>query len=467
LVKLKFYGAARQVTGSMHMVVKDGFNLLLECGMQQGKRKESFERNRTFPFPPGDVNSLILTHAHIDHSGNIPTLMNQGYGGNVFCTHATKDLCDLMLPDSAYVQLKDLEYVNKKRAKQGKALFEPLYTIEQAEKSTAKFVTKNLGEYFDVNDGAIRAYFLNAGHILGSSMLVLSVKEGDREVKVGFTGDLGRKQLPMLIDPDSMYDIDYLICESTYGGRDHKPISTALDRLAEIINETAGRGGKIVVPVFAVERAQEILFVLNKLFLANKIPPMPVFVDSPLAANITEVFKRHSECFDAEMLELMASNNNPFYLELVQFTESVDDSKAINDYSKPCIILSATGMCEAGRILHHLKNNVENPNCTIMIVGYQAQNTLGRRLVDGEKSIKIFGDPYTVNASVQVVNEFSGHAGSRALVNFIKRANEGGRLKKIFLVHGEPEQQEILMAKLGEAGIKHAYNPEQGYEEII
>jgi metallo-beta-lactamase family protein len=467
LVKLKFYGAARQVTGSMHMVVKDNFNLLLECGMQQGKRKESFETNRNFLFNPSDVNALILTHAHIDHCGNIPTLMNKGYRGDVFCTYATKDLCELMLPDSAYVQFKDLEYVNRKREKQGKILFEPLYTVEQAEKSLLRFIPKNLGESFDINNGSIKAYLLNAGHILGSAMLVLKIKEGAREIKIGFSGDLGRKSLPMLLDPAYLYDIDYLICESTYGNRDHKPVPTAMDKVASIIRETYDKGGKIVIPVFAVERAQEILYVLNKLFLADKIPPMPVFVDSPLASNVTEVFKKHSECFDSEMLELMANNKHPFYLELVQFTASVDESKAINDYKKPCIILSATGMCEAGRILHHLKNNIENPKCTILIVGYQALNTLGRRLVDGEKNIKIFGDPYTVNASVKVINEFSGHAGSRDLLNFIKRANEGDRLKKVFLVHGEPQEQEALKQKLAEMGIKNVYNPEQGYEEVI
>jgi metallo-beta-lactamase family protein len=230
---------------------------------------------------------------------------------------------------------------------------------------------------------------------------------------------------------------------------------------------TYKKGGKIIIPVFAVERAQEILFVLNKLFLADKISPMPVFVDSPLATKVTEVFKKHSECFDAEMLDLMASNNNPFYLKLVQFTSSVEESKAINDYTKPCIILSATGMCEAGRILHHLKNNIGNPNNTVLIVGYQAINTLGRRLVDGEKNVKIFGDEYTVNAAIKVINEFSGHAGSKPLAAFIKRANEGGRLKKTFLVHGEPEEQEALRATLAKMGIKNVYNPEQGYEEVI
>ncbi len=469
MVKIKFYGAAKQVTGSMHLIEKEGFKLLLDCGMQQGKRKESFERNRNFPFAPSEINALILSHAHIDHSGNIPTIIAQGYKGPVFCTHATKDLCDLMLPDSAYVQLKDLEYVNKKREKQGKTLFEPLYTIEQAKESLKRFESKNIGEYFSIynNSEEIMAYFLNAGHILGSAMIILRIMDDSREIKIGFTGDLGRKQLPIIIDPDPMYNIDYLICESTYGGKDHKPIETALERITLIINETYLKGGKIIVPVFTVERAQEILYILNKLFINKKIPAMPVFVDSPLAKGITDVFMKHSECFDPEMLELMANNNNPFYLELLKFTESVEESKAINDYDKPCIILSATGMCEAGRILHHLKNNIENSKNTILIVGYQAKETLGRRLVEGEKEVKIFGEQYKVNAGVFVINEFSGHAGSKDLVSFIKKAKKDGRLKKIFLVHGETEQQEILIEKLKKENINNVLAPETGYEEKL
>lgn len=467
MVKIKFCGAARQVTGSMHLIEKDSFKLLLDCGMQQGKRKESFERNRKFPFPPHEVNSLILSHAHIDHSGNIPTVIVQGYKGPVFCTHATKDLCDLMLPDSAYVQLKDLEYVNKKREKQGKNLFEPLYTIEQAQEALKRFESKNIGEYFNVNNEKIMAYFLNAGHILGSAMVILKILDNGREVKIGFTGDLGRKQLPIIIDPDTLYNIDYLICESTYGGRDHKPIEIALDKISLIINETYLKGGKIIIPVFAVERAQEILYILNKLFMNKNIPAMPVFVDSPLAKSITDVFTKHSECFDPEMLELMANNNNPFYLELLKFTESVEESKAINDYDKPCIILSATGMCEAGRILHHLKNNIENSKNAVLIVGYQAKETLGRRLVEGEKEVKIFGEPYKVNAGIFVINEFSGHAGSRDLISFVKKAKKDGRLKKIFLVHGESEQQDILIDKLKKEKINNVIAPETGYEEEI
>ncbi|MCX8094142.1 MAG: MBL fold metallo-hydrolase [Candidatus Goldbacteria bacterium] len=467
MVKIKFYGAARQVTGSMHLIEKNDFKLLLDCGMQQGKRKESFERNRNFPFSPSEVNSIILSHAHIDHSGNIPTIIAKGYKGPVFCTHATKDLCDLMLPDSAYVQMKDLEYVNKKRAKQGKNLFEPLYTIEQAQESLKKFESKNIGEYFNINKEEILAYFLNAGHILGSAMVILKIIDNGREIKIGFTGDLGRKQLPIIIDPDNMYNIDYLICESTYGGRDHKPIETALDKISFIINDTYSKGGKIIIPVFTVERAQEILYILNKLFINRKIPAMLVFVDSPLAKSITEVFMKHSECFDPEMLELMANNKNPFYLELLKFTESVQESKAINDYDKPCVILSATGMCEAGRILHHLKNNIEDSRNTILIVGYQAKETLGRRLVDGEKEVKIFGELYKVNASVFVINEFSGHAGSKDLVAFIKKAKKDGRLKKIFLVHGEPEQQQILIERLNKENINNVIAPETGYEEEL
>jgi metallo-beta-lactamase family protein len=467
LVKIKFFGAARQVTGSMHLIEKNGFKLLLDCGMQQGKRKESFERNRNFPFNVLDINSIILSHAHIDHSGNIPTIVAQGYKGPVFSTYATKDLCELMLPDSAYVQLKDLEYVNKKRQKQGKNLFEPLYTIEQAQESLKQFEVKNIGEYFNILNEEIKAYFLNAGHILGSAMVILKIIDDGREIKVGFTGDLGRKQLPIIIDPDTMYNIDYLICESTYGGRDHKPIETALDKISFIINETYSKKGKIIIPVFTVERAQEILYVLNKLFINKKIPAMTVFVDSPLAKSVTDVFMKHSECFDPDMLELMANNNNPFYLELIKFTESVEESKAINDYDKPCIILSATGMCEAGRILHHLKNNIQDERNAILIVGYQAKETLGRKLVDGEKEVKIFGDVYKVNAGVFVIDEFSGHAGSKDLVSFIKKAKKDGRLKRVFLVHGEPEQQQILIDKLEKEKINNVIAPETGYEEKL
>ncbi|MCE5301256.1 MAG: MBL fold metallo-hydrolase [Spirochaetia bacterium] len=468
MTKIKFIGAAREVTGSMHLIEKDGFKLLIDCGMIQGKRKESFERNRNFQFAPYDINAMILTHAHIDHSGNIPTLINQGFKGNVYTSYATRDLCRLMLPDSAYVQLKDLEYVNKKRAKQGKALFEPLYSVEEAEASLEMFVPKNLGEQITFRQD-LNAFFMNAGHILGSVMAVVRAHEKDREIKIGFTGDLGRKSLPIIMDPDQLRDIDYLVVESTYGGRDHKPIVQADQKLASIINETVSRRGKIIIPVFAVERAQEVLYVLNRLFIGKKIPPIPVFVDSPLTNNVTEVFKQHAECFDRDMLDFIAGNNNPFHLELIKYIESVEESKNINNYDKPCIILSATGMCEAGRILHHLKNNIENPNNTVLIVGYQTINTLGRRLVEGEKQVKIFGDPYTVQAQVKVINEFSGHAGQKELLRFIKIARDesGGRLKKIFLVHGEESQQQALLELLAAEGIKNVYNPEPGYEEIL
>ena len=466
MTKIRFYGAARQVTGSMHVVESNGYRVMLDCGMQQGKRKESFERNRNFPFNLTDINSMVLTHAHIDHSGNIPTAINQGFKGDVYTTYATKDLCELMLPDSAYVQQKDLEYVNKKRKRQGKALFEELYNMQQAEDSLKKFVPKNLGEYFDINEN-IKAYLINAGHILGSNMAVLKVKDGDKTFKIGYTGDLGRKNLPILRDPDKMFDIDYLIMESTYGGKDHKPLPTAFDKLAAIISETYKKGGKIIIPVFAVERAQEMLYVLNKLFVEKKIPPMPVFVDSPLTIRVTGVFKKHSECFDKDMMKFVEDNNNPFYLELVNYTREVEESMAINEYEKPCIILSATGMCEAGRILHHLKNNIQDSRTVILIVGYQAINTLGRRLVEGEKKVKIFGEPYSVKARVEVVNEFSAHAGQAALVDFVKQAAADGRLKKVFLVHGEEKQQEALIEALKKQGFNNVYNPEPGYEITI
>ena len=468
MTKLTFFGAAREVTGSMHVLEKDGYKVLIDCGMIQGKRKESYERNRNIAFPASDIKAMILTHAHIDHSGNIPTLINQGFKGNVYCSHATRDLCELMLPDSAYVQQKDLEYMNKKRLKQGKTLFEPLYTLDEAEASLNYFVTKNLGEKISFRED-ITGFLLNAGHILGSTMAVLKVQEKDREIRIGFTGDLGRRSLPILADPDQIRDVDYLVVESTYGGRDHKPIATAYARLASIVMDTYNRGGKVIIPVFAVERAQEVLYVLNKLFLSGKITPMPVFVDSPLTVKVTEVFNRHAECFDKDMLSFIADNNDPFHLDLVKYTASVEESKAINDYEKSCIILSATGMCEAGRILHHLKNNIGNAKNTILIVGYQAINTLGRRLFEGDKIVKIFGDSYNVNAQVLAVNEFSGHAGQKELIKFIQATAKmsEGRLKKVFLVHGEESQQEELINALHVLGMQNVDNPGPGEEVIL
>ncbi|MFP4466136.1 MAG: MBL fold metallo-hydrolase RNA specificity domain-containing protein [Candidatus Goldiibacteriota bacterium] len=465
MLKIRFLGAAREVTGSCQMLDFNGYRFLIDCGMYQGKRKESFEKNREFGFRPDEVNDMILTHSHIDHSGNIPTLCNKGFEGKVYSTHATKELCSLMLPDSAYVQQKDLEYMNKKRSKKGESLLEPLYTLADAERAMERFVPKNLGEHFMLTEN-IKAYFLNSGHILGSSMVIVKIRSGERKLKIGFTGDLGRKDLPILRDPDEMYGLDYLIIESTYGGRDHAAISTAQDRLADIINGAYDKGGKVIIPVFAVERAQELLYVLNELVVREKIKPMPIFVDSPLAIAATQVFKRHSECFDDGMMEAIAGNNNPFYLELVKYTREVDESKAINDYKKPCIILSATGMCEAGRILHHLKNNIEDPASTVVFVGYQAMNTLGRKIVEGEKNIKIFGESYRVNAGIEKVDEFSGHAGSSALVDFAKRAS-GEKMKKIFLVHGEESQQQKFMEELKKEGIENVYNPEPGYTEVL
>jgi len=465
LLKIKFFGAAREVTGSMHLIEKDGFKLLLDCGMQQGKRKESFERNRNFPFIPSEINSIILSHAHIDHSGNIPTIISQGFNNKIYTTYVTRDLCEHMLPDSAHVQLKDIEYVNKKREKQGKVLFEPLYTVEQAKESIKYFIPKNLGEHFLLNED-IEVFFLNAGHILGSAITVIKVKENNKKIKIGFTGDLGRRDLPILKAPDYLMELDYLVIESTYGGRNHGDINNAFLKLEEIINTTYKKGGRIIIPVFAVERSQEILYALNKLYLEKKIPKITIFLDSPLAISITDVFIKHHECFDNETLKYIINHHNPFYSELVKVTSDVEESKKINDFDEPCIILSATGMCEAGRILHHLKNNIEDSKNVILIVGYQAQNTLGRRLVEGDKKVKIFGEQYNVNARVEVINEFSAHAGQNELINFIKKANSE-KLKKIFLVHGEVLEQEKLMEKLKDEGIKNVYNPELFYEEIL
>jgi len=465
LTRITFIGAAREVTGSMHLLQKDNLKILLDCGMQEGKRKESYEHNSHFPFDPSSVSNLILSHAHIDHSGNIPTLIKNGFNGPIYTTSATKDLCNLMLPDSAHVQLRDLEYVNKRRLKQGKALFQPLYTEEEAFEAIKFFKIIEIDEKIDISND-ISVEFLNAGHILGSCMMLFTINENGKLIKLAFTGDLGRKNLPMLQNPDKINDIDYLIIESTYGGRDHKDISLAYGRVADVINNAYSRAGKIIVPVFAVERTQEILFVLNKLLIEKKIPAIKIFVDSPLAVAVTELFIKHNECFDREMVYFLNNGKDPFGRELVHYIKTVEESKALNDFNGSCVILSATGMCEAGRILHHLKNNITDNKNSVMIVGYQAENTLGRKLVDGAKKVKIFGDEYDVNAKIEVINEFSGHAGSSALVDFIKNANSQ-RLKKIFLVHGEPKQQQILITKLNEAGIYNVMNPETGYEKEL
>lgn len=441
-MKIKFAGAAREVTGSRHIIEVNGKKILLDCGLFQGHRKQAEEKNRKPIFNAEEIDVVILSHAHIDHSGGLPLLVKNGFNGPIYSTHATRDLCSHMLMDSAYIQEKDVEYLNKKLAKKGEPLVEPLYTKEDAAQALNLFVGVNYEKAFPVIDGVI-ASFYDAGHILGSSQvhLIIHDQETDKRHTLGFTGDLGRVGLPILRDPQPLPPSEFLLTESTYGDRLHESIDDAGKALKACIERTFKRGGKILIPAFSVERTQELVYHLNVLWQNKEIPDIPIFVDSPLAANVTEVFINHPECYDHETFEEFIMNRkNPFGFGKLTYTRDVEESKALNSLNGPAIIISASGMCENGRILHHLKNNIEDPRTTILIVGFMAQGTNGRKLVEGNEVINIFGETYRLRAEVVKINAFSGHADRDELTRHLKRV-EG--LQKIFLVHGEEEQAAV------------------------
>lgn len=435
-MKLSFYGAARSVTGSMHLVESEGRRILLDCGLYQGHRADAFERNAHLPFDPKTVGTAILSHAHIDHCGNLPTLVKNGFQGQIHCTHATRDLVALMLRDSAHIQEQDAEYMNQKNSRRGQPPVKPLYTSQDAEQVMPRLSGQGYENWFNLADrtnGRVR--FLDAGHILGSAITILEANDKGRALRVGFTGDLGRRGTSLLPDPALASDLDYLIIESTYGNRDHPPVQEATSDLARIVLETIGRGGKVVIPAFAVERTQEIVYALHEQNHSGTLQHTPAFVDSPLAISATDVFRMHLECLRQEIREHLVSHDDPFGFDRLKYTRDVDESKKINAVQGAAIIISANGMCEAGRVLHHLKNNIEDERNTILFVGYQAESTLGRRILDGAKKIKVFGDEYTVRAHIEEAHGFSAHADRGELTQWV--ANVRDRLKGIFVVHGE------------------------------
>jgi metallo-beta-lactamase family protein len=459
-VRLTFWGAAGTVTGSLHLLEYEGRRVLLDCGLNQGRRAEADRLNRDFPIAPSKVDAVLLSHAHIDHSGLLPKLHKEGFRGSVFCTHATRDLCGAMLADSAHIQEKDVEWVNRRERRRGPDKIEPLYGREDAEAVMERFVGVEYGERLSPLPG-LEVEYRDAGHILGSASISLTVREAGRTVKLGFTGDVGRAGRPILRDPRPMPDCDVLICESTYGGRTHEPPERAKDRLAEIVADTARRGGKVIIPAFAVGRTQEIVFRLDELANEGRLPPIPVFVDSPLAVDVTEIFRAHPECYDDDLREYMATDPNPFGFARLTYVRDVEDSKRLNASRLPMVIISASGMCEAGRILHHLRNNVEDPRNTILIVGFCAPSTLGRRIVEREPEVRIFGEPYHLRAQVEVMNEYSAHADEPELVRFVGHLDPD-RLRKIFLVHGDPPRQEALGLALTAAGYTRPEAPSRG-----
>jgi len=459
-MEIEFQGAARTVTGSMHILHLAGTTILLDCGLFQGRREESNARNRTFPFDPRSITAVVLSHAHIDHSGNLPGLVKQGYSGPIYSTLATQDLCGIMLADSGSIQEKDAEFLNKKLLKQGQPPIEPLYTASDAEAAMKLFRGVPYGTPFQVTPN-VTAEFVDAGHILGSASVRLAVKENGRTKQVGFTGDLGRRNMPILRDPVFMGDVETLVSESTYGGKVHDPPESMGDALVSSLSRTIQRGGKVIVPAFSIGRTQDLVYALHQLADAGKLPSIPIFVDSPLAVNATDIYRKHPECFDDATYEMIQSHGDPFGLGQLRYIRSVEESIKLNDLKGPCMIISASGMCEAGRILHHLANNIEDSRNTILIVGYMADHTLGKRLVDQAEEVKIFGKMYKRRAEVVVHNSFSAHADGNELMAYIGQFKKS-ELSRIFLVHGEYGRAGDLQRDLNQRGYASVEIPEPG-----
>ena len=453
-MKITFWGAVRTVTGSLHEVQAGGVHLILDCGLYQGRRKESRERNQSPLVKATSLDAVLLSHAHIDHSGNLPSLAKLGYEGPVYTTPATADLCEAMLRDSAHIQEKDAEFINKRahrRAKlertRGRSKVEPLYTMADAEKIIPQFQPVPYHQPTALSDELTFESF-DAGHLLGSSALVLHERRRGRSIRLAFSGDIGRPGLPIIRDPEPLPPVDYLIMESTYGGRLHEPEDAVKDKLAAVITRTSERGGKIIVPAFAVGRTQQLVLLVHALTLEKRIPRIPIFVDSPLAVNATTIYRKHPECYDRETREHLRKRRDPFGFSTLRYIRDVAESKALNELRYPAMIISASGMCEAGRILHHLRNNIEDPRNTVLIPGFQAEHTLGRKIVERRAEVPIFGEPMRLRAEVVRVNALSGHADQEELLDWVKPLVP--HLKKVFLVHGEPAQSSALATAIHE-----------------
>ena len=450
-ITLKFCGGARTVTGSMHLLSVERTHILIDCGLFHGHRDEFYSVNSIFSFNPQNLSACILSHAHIDHCGNLPTLIKKGYRQHVFATPPTRELCRYMLSDSGYVQEEDVKFVNK--INRGRAIPPryPLYTQKEAQASLKYIRSLEYHMRYALSEDVDLTFF-NSGHILGAAIPVFDIKTGPEITRLAYAVDLGRYGMPLLRDPETPKDIDYLIIESTYGARKHASLTAAEEELASAINRTVRRGGKIIIPSFALERTQLMVFFINKLIKKKKIKKIPIYIDSPLAVNLTEVFKENWEYFDEPTKRAFLKNDDPFGFSNITYVNNVNESKQLNYDKQPMIILSASGMCENGRILHHLKNNIENPHNTIVIVGFMANDTLGRRIVEREKMVKIFGRPYHLNAEVVTLNAFSSHADKDVLAEYV--GSFKGSLKRVFIVHGEEEQSEVLRTNLKKLGLK-------------
>jgi metallo-beta-lactamase family protein len=456
-MRVHFFGATRTTTGSMYLLEVNGQKILLECGLFQGRRDESIERNRNFPFKPRELHAVILSHAHIDHCGNLPNLCKQGYQGNIYCTFATRDLASIMLEDSAEIQRADAEFISKQRGKKGLAPVEPLYATADAEQAIRQFVTLNYDRGIQVADG-VTVTFRDAGHILGSAQVVLDIREGSKKFRYLFSGDVGRGNDDILRDPVVVEDVDYLQVESTYGGREHSARPEAIQAAGGYVRETLARHGKVIIPAFSVGRTQQIVYTLNQLTLAGHIPEAPIYVDSPLSVNATEVYRLHPECFNERVYKFLRETRNPFGMENLTYIRELAHSKKLNELKDPAIIISASGMCEAGRVRHHLKNHIGNPDNMVLFIGYCAEHTLGAQILSGKPVVNIFGEPHEVRTKIARIDAFSGHADKNELQRYVR--NITGAIKKTAVVHGEESQALAFVETLKQMGKPEVFAPE-------
>lgn len=459
---LEFYGAAEGVTGSLHRIHANDADVILDCGLFQGHREECNRLNRELPKWAAGAEALVLSHAHIDHSGNIPSLVKRGFGGNVYCTPPTRDLCSVMLRDSAMIQAQDAAYLNRQLGRsRGDKKIEPIYSVQDAQRAVEQMISVPLHRPLPVGSG-VTVTFHNSGHVLGSALVQLDIAERGRKVRLLYTGDLGREELPLLQDPEIVTGVDHLLMESTYGDRLHPSVEGIDDQLAEIVNETISRGGRVYIPTFALERAQEVLFSLERLHDRGAVARVPIYIDSPLAIQITEIYKLHPEGLDEVVASRILNRDDPFSPPGLQYVSDIESSKSLQASGEPCIVMAGAGMCEGGRILHHFTKGLGDSKNAVVLVGFQAQHTLGRRLLEGRRKVKVFGLERDVWARIFQIDGLSAHADQGDLVEFARRTAKEGHLSSVCLVHGEEGPKKTLSEALEEAGLRKVIRSEKG-----
>lgn len=463
-MKIRFLGAAREVTGSKHLITtKSGKRILLDCGMFQGKGLETDAMNRNLGFNPGEIDHIVLSHGHIDHSGLIPYMYRLGFRGSVICTSATRDLCAILLADCGHIQEVDARMFNKKRFKKGLEPIEPIYTRQDAVRCMELFIGIPYERkfYFDEN---IKLKFFDTGHLLGGGVACLEINEGGQTYKIGYTGDIGRPVNRILRSPQPFPQVDYLITESTYGDRIHDTSDFAEEQLLKVVEETCIRkGGKLIIPSFSVGRTQEVVYTLNNFYNAMRLPKIEIYVDSPLSVNATNIFRMHPECFNDNIQKVMETDDDPFGFNSLHYISSIEESKKLNSTKKPCVIISASGMMEAGRVKHHLANSINNSKNTVLAVGYCAPNTLGAKILRGDKQVSIFGNLLDVKADIRRIEAYSGHADYKEMINYLK-CQDPSKIQKTFIVHGEYVAQQFYKNELEKEGYKNVNIPDIGEE---